>query len=155
MVVQAKICSVKGSSQEASYQDLILEWKRGDTIETSAPFGEIVNNSIDINVAIIFNKLSIFFRQENTQPAVYQEKRSTIGLYSQVGKQKVFLGEGDFELSQFVGKIRQEFDVRLAGGPLINGLIHIQVSICPINQAPTLGVDTKLLLEESPSIAKK
>ena len=62
MVVQAKICSVKGSSSEASYDDLILEWKRGDTIETSAPFGEIVNNRIDINVAIIFNKLSIFFR---------------------------------------------------------------------------------------------
>ena len=62
MVVQAKICSVKGSSQEASYQDLILEWKRGDTIETSAPFGEITANRIDMQVAIIFNKLSIFFR---------------------------------------------------------------------------------------------
>ena len=66
MVVQAKICSVKGQSQEASYSDLVLEWKRGDTIETSAPFGEISENRIDLSVAIIFNKLSIFFRQENS-----------------------------------------------------------------------------------------
>lgn len=62
MVVQAKICKVSVQSQEASYSDLILEWKRGDTIETSAPFGEISNHCIDINVAIVFNKLSIFFR---------------------------------------------------------------------------------------------
>jgi len=41
MVVQAKICSIKGNSTESTYQDLILEWKRGDTVETSAPFGEI------------------------------------------------------------------------------------------------------------------
>ena len=54
-----------------------------------------------------------------------------------------------------MGKIRAEFDVRMSGGPLIDGLIHIQVSICPINQAPTLGVDTKLLLEENPNMAKK
>lgn len=56
---------------------------------------------------------------------MYQEKTSTIGLYSQVGRQKIFLGEGEFELSQYVGKTREEVDVRLAGGPLINGLIHI------------------------------
>ena len=56
---------------------------------------------------------------------MYQEKTSTIGLYSQVGRQKVFLGEGEFELSQYVGKTREEVDVRLAGGPLINGLVHI------------------------------
>ena len=125
MVVQAKICNVKGQSQEANYEDLILEWKRGDTVETSAPFGEIVGNRIDLNIAIIFNKLSIFFRCEGTQPPVYQEKRSTIGLYSQAGRQKLFLGEGEFELSQYVGKIKEEVDVRLSGGPLINGLIHI------------------------------
>ena len=66
MVVQAKICNVKGQSQEASYRDLVLEWKRGDTVETSAPFGEIAENRIDLSVAIIFNKLSIFFRQESS-----------------------------------------------------------------------------------------
>ena len=66
MVVQAKICSIKGNTSESTYTDLILEWKRGDTVETSAPFGEIQNRGIDMNLAIIFNKLSIFFRHENT-----------------------------------------------------------------------------------------
>lgn len=41
MVIQAKICHLQGSSQIPNYQDLILEWKRGDTVESSAPFGEI------------------------------------------------------------------------------------------------------------------
>jgi len=44
MVVQAKICHIRGNSTEPSYQDLILEWKRGDTVETSAPFGDIRNS---------------------------------------------------------------------------------------------------------------
>lgn len=43
MVVQAKICKVKGSLQEGNCRDLYLEWKRGDTVETCAPFAEIVN----------------------------------------------------------------------------------------------------------------
>ena len=62
MVVQAKICNIRGNTAENSYTDLILEWKRGDTVETSAPFGEIQNRGIDMNLAIIFNKLSIFFK---------------------------------------------------------------------------------------------
>jgi len=33
MVVQAKICSLKGNTAETTYHDLILEWKRGDTTE--------------------------------------------------------------------------------------------------------------------------
>lgn len=99
MVVQAKICRVKGNSPEPTYRDLILEWKRGDTVETSAPFGEITNNKVDMTLAIIFNKLSIFFRQTDTEPAVYQEKMSSISLFSKAGNQKIFLGEGEFELS--------------------------------------------------------
>ena len=107
-----------------------------------------------MNLAIIFNKLSIFFRQDNKVPA-YQTKRSSISLYSQSGRQKIFLGEGEFELSQYVGKIREEVDLKITGGPLLNGIVHMQVSICPINQAHTVGVDTRLLLEDSPAIAKK
>lgn len=75
MVVQAKVCSVRGSTLEPSYPDLIIEWRRGDTEETSAPFGEIADSKIDLNLAIIFNKLSIFFRmqqEDETQPPVYQ-----------------------------------------------------------------------------------
>lgn len=64
MVVQAKICKVKGNTVKESYPDLILEWRRGDTEETSAPFGEISESKIDLNLAIIFNKLSIFFRTQ-------------------------------------------------------------------------------------------
>lgn len=82
MVVQAKICKVKGTLQEGNCRDLYLEWKRGDTVETCAPFAEIVNGQIDVNLAIIFNKLSIFFRQaEPAQPQVYQEKMSQIAVY--------------------------------------------------------------------------
>ena len=50
-----------------------------------------------------------------------------------------------------MGKIRQEVDLRLQGGPLMNGLIQLQVSICKIDQAKQVGVDTRLLLEEAPS----
>lgn len=45
--------------------------------------------------------------------------------------------------------------LRLAGGPLLNGVISMQVSICPINQAHTVGVDTRLLLDEVPSATAK
>ena len=133
MVVQAKICSIKGNTAENSYTDLILEWKRGDTVETSAPFGEIQNRGIDMNLAIIFNKLSIFFKQEKTNsPNVYQPKLSSISLYSFANRQKTFLGEGEFELSQYVGKIREAINLRLSNGPPLNGVIHMQVSIVPI-----------------------
>mmetsp|Transcript_10218 Transcript_10218/g.13852 ORF Transcript_10218/g.13852 Transcript_10218/m.13852 type:complete len:81 (+) Transcript_10218:36-278(+) len=72
MVVQAKICRVKGNTVEKSFTDLILEWKRGETEETSAPFGDIVEHKIDMNLAVIFNKLSIFFRnQGENNKAIY------------------------------------------------------------------------------------
>jgi len=122
MVVQAKICRVRGNTREATFRDLVLEWKRGDTLEASAPFGEIVNSQLDISLAIIFNKLSIFFRQGD-QPQAYQQKMSQISLYSLFGKQKTFLGQAEFELSQYVGKIRQDVDLRLQGGPLMNGYL--------------------------------
>ena len=48
MVVQAKICRLKGSTQAKTYTDLILEWKRGDTEEVSAPFGEISDHTVDM-----------------------------------------------------------------------------------------------------------
>ena len=73
MVVQAKICRVQGSAR-APYRDLYFEWTRGDTVESSAPFGEISDSALDMNLAIIFNKLSIFFRQvdaSNTNGGVY------------------------------------------------------------------------------------
>lgn len=86
-----------------------------------------------MNLAIIFNKLSIFFKQENSkQPNAYQPKLSSISLYSFTGRQKIFLGEGEFELSQYVGKIREVIDLRLTNGPLLNGVVHMQVSIVPI-----------------------
>ena len=42
-------------------------------------------------------------------------------------------------------------DLRLGGGVLLNGLVQMQVSICSINQASSVGVDTRLLLDEAPS----
>ena len=86
MVVQAKITKVRCQTAQPTFTDLILEWTRGDTIETSAPFGEILNGQVDLDLAIIFNKLSIFFRQapSGSAPALYQEKRSTLSLFSQV-----------------------------------------------------------------------
>jgi len=77
---------------------------------------------------------------------------SQISLFSMVSKNnKVLLGEGEFELSQFAGKIKQSFEVPLVHGLLQGGKIQMQVSICPINQAHTVGVDTRLLLQETPS----
>lgn len=108
-----------------------------------------------MTLAIIFNKLSIFFRQTDTDPAVYQEKMSSISLFSKSGNQKIFLGEGEFELSQYVGKIKQDVELRLSSGPLLNGVVSMQVSICPINQAHTVGIDTRLLLDEAPSQIKE
>ena len=57
MVVQAKICRIKGQFKENVYRNLTIEWKRGDTVESSEPFGEVVGGHLDINLAIIFNKL--------------------------------------------------------------------------------------------------
>lgn len=79
---------------------------------------------------------------------------SQISLYSLSGKQKTLLGTAEFELSQFAGKIRQEVELRLQGGPLMNGFLQMQVSICPVNQAHTVGVDTRLLLQDAPSSLK-
>ena len=71
MVVQAKICHVKGNCSEQAYQNLFFEWKRGDTIETSQPFGDLSSGQIEMNLAIIFNKLSIFFRRADQGQPVY------------------------------------------------------------------------------------
>jgi len=77
-----------------------------------------------MQLAIIFNKLSIFFRsggEENgANNAVYQEKLSTFSIYSVVGKQRVFLGSAELELSQYTNKIHQEVYLQLGGGPLQN-----------------------------------
>ena len=67
----------------------------------------------------------------------------------------MLLGEGDFELSQYVGKIRETVDLRMTNGPLMNGLIRLQVSICPITQAHTVGVDTRLLPDVPTKLANQ
>ena len=126
MVVQAKICRIRGSTREPVFKNLVFEWKRGDTIESSAPFGEIAGGQLDMHLAIIFNKLSICFRQSEGQRSVYQEKMSQISIYAQTpAKQNTLLGTAEFELSQYVNKIRQDVELRLTGGPLMNGSIEL------------------------------
>ena len=60
---------------------------------------------------------------------------SHIAIYSLIGngKKRTLLGQAEFELSQHVGKIQHDLELRLAGGPLANGFIQMQISICPIN----------------------
>ena len=79
-----------------------------------------------MHLAIIFNKLSIFFRQSEGQRSVYQEQMSQISIYAQTAaKQNTLLGTAEFELSQYVNKIRQDVELRLTGGPLMNGSIEL------------------------------
>ncbi len=79
---------------------------------------------------------------------------SEIAIYSGRGDDKTLLGSCKLELSQFVGKKHHDLEVRLEGKPMVSGSIVIKISICPINEASTVGVDTRLLLEDAPSNVK-
>ena len=43
----------------------------------------------------------------------------------------------------------------MQGGPLLNAYVIMQISICPVNEAHTVGVDTRLLLVEAPPSVKE
>ena len=63
LLIQIKVQAISGQVQaQQVYTGLYLLWKRGDTQEKCLPFGEIVGKEFSFDLSIVFNKLSIFFR---------------------------------------------------------------------------------------------
>ena len=61
------------------------------------------------------------------------------------------LGQTNFNLSEFIGKINEEVELHLKGG-LVGGKsnsLFIKVSILPLDRTSEIGVDNKTLLEEN------
>lgn len=148
MAIQAKVTFISGNTIEQSYEDLYLEWTRGQNTDSSAPFGSIENGKLEISLALIFEKLSIFFRQVNSEAPIYRQKDSTMSLLCrQPNGKKLLLGQANLELTPYVGLQNQDVELRLAGGPLMNGIIYMSISIC-------LFKDVKKILGIEPSTLK-
>ena len=60
-------------------------------------------------------------------------------------KKLVLLGSSSFELSEFVGKIYEDVQLPLTGGPLLNSMLLTKMSVVPIPQASKVGIDSVVL----------
>ena len=47
-------------------------------------------------------------------------------------KKVVLLGSASFELSEYVGKIYEDVELPLTGGPLLNSMLFTKMSVVPI-----------------------
>ena len=85
---------------------MYLSWKRGDTQERSAPFGEVSAKEVKFDLAITFNKLSIFWKNTKKDVPVYQSKSSLISIQGlNDSKKEITVGTADFDLAKYVGKV--------------------------------------------------
>ena len=156
LLIQIKVLAIAGSLPKQDHiLDLYLSWKRGETQERSAPFGEAKTTSVNFDLAITFNKLSIFYKNTQKSEPVYQSKSSLIsiqGLSDQ--KKEVSLGSADFDLAKYVGRIHSMVDLKLNGGMLTDGTIKLCISVVTIPKANLVGVDPMSLLDGVPPAMK-
>jgi hypothetical protein len=63
LLIQFRIqqCSMQ---TEEPFENLFMEWRRGDTLERSECFGNITPQEQTVQLNVVFNKLSIFYRKE-------------------------------------------------------------------------------------------
>ena len=64
------------------------------------------------------------------------------------------LGSANFDLSHYVGKIREEVILSLYGGPILNGTIKLAISIVTIPKSQQVGIDPMELLDGVPASMK-
>ena len=67
-------------------------------------------------------------------------------------KKVVTLGSAKFEISNYVGKVLEDVTLTLTGGPLANGHILAKMSVVPIPQATSVGVDPQSLTTANESM---
>ena len=130
---------------------LYLSWKRGDTQERSAPFGEVSAKQVKFDLAITFNKLSIFWKNTKKDVPVYQSKSSLMSIQAFNDlKKEINIGTADFDLAKYVGKVHETEEIPLSGGFLQDGKIKLCISVVTIPRANIVGVDPMSLLDGVP-----
>ena len=152
LLIQIKVLAVTGTlPKEEKVVGLYLSWKRGDTQERSAPFGEVQAREVKFNLAITFNKLSIFWKNTKGDVPVYQSKSSLISIQGlNDAKKEITIGTADFDLAKYVGKVHQSEELPLGGGFLQDGKIKLCISVVTIPKANIVGVDPMSLLDGVP-----
>ena len=67
------------------YENLQLEWCRGDTISRSRTFGETDGTKVaNFDLSDTFTQLSIFYKELRANPPKYQSKQAQVKIYGTV-----------------------------------------------------------------------
>ena len=82
-------CKVKNISfvldSDNQYENLQLEWCRGDTVSRSRVFGETDGTKVaNFDLMDTFTQLSIFYKEARANPPKYQSKSAQLKIYGTV-----------------------------------------------------------------------
>ena len=98
-----------------------------------------------IPLKTVFSKLSQFFREEGSNPVVYQKKEAIIRI---IGVTKsvteVMLGEVKVDVSEFCGETNKLIEYELVHGSLRKATIKMNISIVPPNRASQIAIKRPL-----------
>ena len=86
LLIQCKISNISFVlDSDNQYENLQLQWERGDTISRSRIFGETDGTKIaNFDVSDTFTQLSIFYKEARANPPKYQSKLASVKIYGNV-----------------------------------------------------------------------
>ena len=86
LLIQCKVTNISFVlDSDNQYENLQLEWCRGDTISRSRVFGETDGTKVaNFDTADSFTQLSIFYKEAKANPPKYQTKMAQLKIYGTV-----------------------------------------------------------------------
>ena len=83
LLIQCKITNIQFVlDSDNQYENLQLEWHRGDTLSRSRVFGETDGTKVaNFDVHDTFTQMSIFYKEMKADPPTYQDKQAEVKLY--------------------------------------------------------------------------
>ena len=151
MLLQVIVESVETRKNPTEYSKLQFVLKRGDKKDTENTDVTIPAGDSFTVVRKIFNKSSKFFIVKDTN--AFQEKSATLVLFGTDPKGKqVNLGEKEFNVAPFGGKVREPTSLVLAatltGSLLPNNKVNLRVTILPEAEYGLKGIS----MTEAPAV---
>ena len=86
LLIQCKITNINFVlDSDNQYENLQVEWHRGDTVSRSRVFGETDGTKVaNFDLADTFTQLSIFYKEARANPPKYQKKMAELKIYGTV-----------------------------------------------------------------------
>ena len=134
-----------------AFTSLVLEFKRGDKVERSLPCGSVNQGEGEYEINWTFNKVSMFRKEQDTNPPKWLQKEASILVYG-ISDKKTLLGEVTLDVAPYCMMMKQKIQLKLEGGSLKKAKLDIVMSIISPELADQIDLDLDVLEQENDNL---